>query len=94
MLDAEDSNPPDAALTVLELEPGEFHWIIMVPVDAADDELMSYRPVDSSPRGYPSYAQALAHGSAALRLMRLPANPPAAAGARACRPLVRARAPH
>jgi len=94
MLDTKVSSPTDAALTVLELEPGEFHWIIMEPVEATDDEFMSYRPVDSSSGGYPSYAQALAHGSAAMRLMRLPEGVAAAVGARVCRPAARVRSHH
>jgi len=59
------------ALTVLELEKGEYHWILLEPMeDAAEDEVMAYRLLDSSMQGYRTYTQALAHGSAAMRTHR------------------------
>ena len=38
----------DLALTVLELEPFEFHWVLMEAVQAESEECLVYRPVDSS----------------------------------------------
>ena len=57
----------ELALTVLEMERGEFHWILLEPAEAGDEDIMRFRPVDSSPHGYDSYQTALAHGSIAMR---------------------------
>lgn len=55
------------ALTVMEAEEGQFHWVLMEPVDADIDDELRYRPVDSSSQPYPTYAEALLFGSAAMR---------------------------
>lgn len=55
------------ALTVIEAEEGQFHWVLMEPVDAEIDDELRYRPVDSSAQPYASYAEALLYGSAAMR---------------------------
>ncbi|MBS0429281.1 MAG: hypothetical protein JSR41_18545 [Proteobacteria bacterium] len=55
------------ALTVIEAEEGQFHWVLMEPVDAEIDDELRYRPVDSSPEPFPSYSEALLYGSAAMR---------------------------
>lgn len=55
------------ALTVIEAEEGQFHWVLMEPVDAEIDDELRYRPVDSSRQPYPTYAEALLYGSAAMR---------------------------
>jgi hypothetical protein len=60
----------DLALTVLELEPDEFHWVLMEAVQADSDECLVYRPVDSSTRGLPDYSEALIEGASALRVIQ------------------------
>lgn len=60
----------DLALTVLELEPNEFHWVLMEAVQADSEESLVYRPVDSSTRGLPDYSEALIQGASALRLLQ------------------------
>jgi hypothetical protein len=60
----------DLALTVLELEPNEFHWVLMEAAQADSEECLSYRPVDSSTRGLPDYSEALIQGASVLRLLQ------------------------
>ncbi|VTU28423.1 hypothetical protein [Variovorax sp. RA8] len=60
----------DLALTVLELELNEFHWVLMEAVQADSDECLVYRPVDSSTRGLPDYSEALIEGASALRAVQ------------------------
>ncbi len=60
----------DLALTVLELEPNEFHWVLMEAVQAESEDCLGYRPVDSSTQGLPDYSQALIHGASALRVLQ------------------------
>jgi len=60
----------DLALTVLELEPDEFHWVLMEAVQADSDDCLVYRPVDSSTQGLPDYSEALIHGASALRVLQ------------------------
>ncbi len=60
----------DLALTVLELEPGEFHWVLMEAVQAESEECLGYRPIDSSTRGLPDYSEALIQGASALRVLQ------------------------
>lgn len=60
----------DLALTVLELEPDEFHWVLMEAVQADSEECLGYRPVDSSTRGLPDYSEALIEGASALRVLQ------------------------
>ncbi|MDR6535380.1 hypothetical protein [Variovorax soli] len=60
----------DLALTVLELEPNEFHWVLMEAVQADSDECLVYRPVDSSTQGLPDYSEALIQGASALRVVQ------------------------
>ena len=57
----------DLAVTVLELEPNEFHWILMEAVQAESEDCLGYKPVDSSTRGYPDYSEALVQGALAVR---------------------------
>ncbi|MBU1443877.1 MAG: hypothetical protein KKC85_11880 [Gammaproteobacteria bacterium] len=73
----------DLALTVLELEPNEFHWVLMEAVQAESDESLVYRPIDSSTQGLPDYSEALIHGASALRVMQglAPFGQPAVADA-------------
>ncbi|MEJ7687852.1 MAG: hypothetical protein WKG52_13115 [Variovorax sp.] len=60
----------DLALTVLELEPDEFHWILMEAVQADSEECLVYKPVDSSTQGLPDYSEALIEGASALRVLQ------------------------
>ena len=60
----------DIALTVLELEPNEFHWVLMEPVQADSEDCLGYRPIDSSTRGLPDYSEALIQGASALRVLQ------------------------
>src|SRR5436190_23605056 len=60
----------DIALTVLELEPNEFHWVLMEAVQAESEECLGYRPIDSSTRGLPDYSEALIQGASALRVLQ------------------------
>jgi hypothetical protein len=60
----------DLALTVLELEPNEFHWVLMEAVQAESEDCLGYRPVDSSTQGLPDYSQALIQGASALRVLQ------------------------
>ena len=60
----------DLALTVLELEPHEFHWVLMEAVQADSEECLGYRPIDSSTQGLPDYSEALIQGASALRVLQ------------------------
>ena len=60
----------DLALTVLELEPNEFHWVLMEAVQAESEDCLGFRPVDSSTQGLPDYSQALIQGASALRVLQ------------------------
>jgi hypothetical protein len=60
----------DIALTVLELEPNEYHWVLMEAVQAASEEVLEYRPIDSSTQGLPDYSEALIQGASALRVLQ------------------------
>jgi hypothetical protein len=60
----------DIALTVLELEPGEFHWVLMEAVQAETDDCLGFRPIDCSTNGVPDYSEALIQGASALRVLQ------------------------
>jgi hypothetical protein len=57
------------ALTVHELEDGEFYWVLMEATDYAMEEALPYLPVESSADPYATYANALVAGLAAMRRM-------------------------
>ena len=57
------------ALTVHELEEGEFYWVLMEATDYAMEEALPYLPVESSADPYATYANALVAGLAAMRRM-------------------------
>jgi hypothetical protein len=63
--------PPlrNIALTVHELEEGEFYWVLMEGIDYAIDDILPYLPLESSPDPYATYANALVAGVAAMRRM-------------------------
>lgn len=53
------------ALTVHELEEGEFHWVL---VEApGTEETLSYVPLEASDDAYENYGTALVAGLAAMR---------------------------
>jgi len=60
----------DLALTVLELEAREYHWVLMEAVQADSEDCLVYRPVDSSTKGLPDYSEALIQGASALRVLQ------------------------
>jgi hypothetical protein len=60
----------DIALTVLELEPGEFHWVLMEAVQAESEDCLGFRPIDCSTQGVPDYSEALIQGASALRVLQ------------------------
>jgi hypothetical protein len=55
------------ALTVHELEQGEFYWVLMEAVDCTMEEALPYLPIESSSEPYATYANALVAGVAAIR---------------------------
>ena len=57
------------ALTVHELEDGEFYWVLMEATDYAMEEALPYRPHEASAEPYSTYANALVAGLAAMRRM-------------------------
>lgn len=63
------------ALTVQELEPGEFHWVLLEAVEELDHDMLPYQLLESSCDGYASYADALVLGVAAMRRMFGPLGP-------------------
>ena len=79
----------DLALTVIQLELNEFHWVLMEPVEAASEEVLCYTPVDSSAKPFSDYAEALIAGAVAVRQMQGLASlgvPPVPAGINAVSP--------
>jgi hypothetical protein len=60
----------DLALTVLELEPNEYHWVLMEAMQAESEDCLGYKPVDSSTRGLSDYSEALIQGATALRVLQ------------------------
>ena len=57
------------ALTVHELEEGEFYWVLMEGTDYAMEEALPYLPLEATSDPQASYANALVAGVAALRKM-------------------------
>jgi hypothetical protein len=60
------------ALTVHELEDGEFYWVLMEAPEATDyamEESLSYLPLEAASDPYVTYANALVAGVAAIRKM-------------------------
>jgi hypothetical protein len=57
------------ALTVHELEEGEFYWVLIEGTDHQMDEVMPYVALEASLVPYNSYANALVAGVAAIRRM-------------------------
>ncbi|MDA7415852.1 hypothetical protein PGB34_05695 [Xenophilus arseniciresistens] len=63
------------AITVQELEPGEFHWVLLEAVDGLDDEMLPYQLLETSCEAYASYGDALVLGLSAMRRMFGPKGP-------------------
>lgn len=57
---------PCIALAVQELEPGEFHWMLLEEASGDGDELLSFVPCKISD-SYPNSAAAWVAGYLALR---------------------------
>ncbi|MDI3380994.1 hypothetical protein ACFPPF_06780 [Xenophilus aerolatus] len=55
------------ALTVHELEDGEFHWVLMEAVDGAVDDVLPYMVLETAAHPQPNYSSALVAGVAAMR---------------------------
>jgi hypothetical protein len=62
--------PRDIALTVLELQPREFHWVLMEAAEAESEECLGYKPVDCAVRPCTDYGQAVIEGAVALRQLQ------------------------
>ncbi|MGJ7613479.1 MULTISPECIES: hypothetical protein [unclassified Variovorax] len=63
-------SPRNIALTVHELEPGEYHWVLMEAADAlpgAPERAHVYTPLEAASEPYGSYSSALVAGVAAMR---------------------------
>jgi hypothetical protein len=66
------------ALTVHELEEGEFYWVLMEEVDGTpDDKGHVYVPLEAAHEPYASYSNALVAGVAVLRRLFGPDGKPA-----------------
>ncbi len=63
------------ALTVHELEDGEYYWVLMEGAEYAIEDILPYLPIESSSDPYGSYANALVAGMAAMRRMFGSAGP-------------------
>ena len=57
------------ALTVHELEEGEFYWVLMEATESGMEETLPYLPIEASGDPYATYANALVAGVAAIRRM-------------------------
>ncbi|MDM0112090.1 hypothetical protein QTI66_08010 [Variovorax sp. J22R133] len=57
------------ALTVHELEEGEFYWVLMEGSDLPLDDVLPYVTLETASTPYASYANALVSGVAAIRRM-------------------------
>lgn len=57
------------ALTVHELEEGEFYWVLMEGTDYAMEDALPYLPLEAATDPQSTYANALVAGVAAIRKM-------------------------
>jgi hypothetical protein len=66
------------ALSVIQLDVAEFHWVLMEADGPPGQRAICYRPVDSSAKRSAGHAEALIAGAVALRRMqgRSPFGPP------------------
>ncbi|MEJ8826022.1 hypothetical protein WKW80_29015 [Variovorax humicola] len=66
------------ALTVHELEDGEFYWVLMEGADNAENataDSLSYLPLEAAADPHTTYSNALVAGVAAIRRMFGPDGP-------------------
>jgi hypothetical protein len=63
------------ALTVQELEDGEFYWVLMEATDYSIADALPYLPIDAATEPHGSYSNALVAGVAAIRKMFGPQGP-------------------
>lgn len=75
--------PRNIALTVHELEAGEFHWVLMEAADdtpgasgPAGERTHVYTPLEAALEPYASYSNALVAGVAAMRRLFGPDSTP------------------
>jgi hypothetical protein len=58
------------ALTVQELEEGEFYWVLMEATDSSSmEDALPYLPIEAATDPQPTYSNALVAGVAAIRKM-------------------------
>jgi hypothetical protein len=57
------------ALTVQELEEGEFYWVLLEATDYVMEEALPYLPIEAAVDPHANYANALVAGVAAIRKM-------------------------
>jgi hypothetical protein len=57
------------ALTVQELEQGEFYWVLLEATDYVMEDALPYLPIEAAMDPHASYANALVAGIAAIRKM-------------------------
>lgn len=70
-------SPRDIALTVHELEEGEFYWVLMEAVDGSPgDSTHVYVPLEAAHAPYATYSNALVAGVAVLRRLFGPDGKP------------------
>ncbi|RYF55362.1 MAG: hypothetical protein EOO27_21285 [Comamonadaceae bacterium] len=55
------------ALTVQELEEGEFHWVLLEAVDSTMEEALPYMPLEAAVEPYASYGDAWVAGLSVVR---------------------------
>lgn len=55
------------ALTVQELEEGEFYWVLMEATDYDTENALPYLPIEAACDPYGTYSNALVAGVAAIR---------------------------
>lgn len=73
-------SPRNIALTVHELEVGEFHWMLMEAVDGTPgtscERTHVYMPLEAAVEPYASYSNALVAGVAVMRRLFGPDGTP------------------
>lgn len=55
------------ALTVQELEEGEFYWVVLEATDYMMEEALPYLPLEAAAKPYSSYGDAWVAGLSAIR---------------------------
>lgn len=55
------------ALTVQELEEGEFHWVLLEAVDYYMEEALPYLPLEAASKAYANYGDAWVAGLSVIR---------------------------